>query len=101
MDTPTTSSCQRLMHCAGRHRRVKRHLVVVGSEGGTNCIACHLFNEREAATMQMADLTEITSRVQKDWFQRHLVNPAGFNPGTRMPGFGVLAGELDDDDLEA
>ncbi len=47
--------------------------------------------------MQMADLTAITSRVHKDWFQRHLVNPAGFNPGTRMPGFGVLAGELDDD----
>ena len=33
------------------------------------------------------DLTTVGERLQKDWFERYLKNPAMLRPGTRMPSF--------------
>ncbi|MAG58663.1 MAG: hypothetical protein CMJ83_20430 [Planctomycetes bacterium] len=60
---------------------------LVGMEGGFNCVACHHFNGRVAATMQMSDLVGVTERIHEDWFQRWIRDPGTYNPGTRMPTY--------------
>jgi hypothetical protein len=50
------------------------------------------------------DLTLMTKRLKKDWFQRYLLDPSSLRPGTRMPAFwpegkstraDILAGSTD------
>ena len=54
---------------------------------GLNCIACHTFQRQPAATMSAVDLTEMTERLQRDWFVAYLRNPQALSPGTVMPSF--------------
>lgn len=54
---------------------------------GLNCIACHTFQRKPAATMSAVDLTEMAERLQRDWFVDYLVNPQAISPGTVMPSF--------------
>jgi len=54
---------------------------------GLNCIACHTFQRKPAATMSAVDLTEMTERLQRDWFVAYLRNPQSLSPGTVMPSF--------------
>jgi putative heme-binding domain-containing protein len=54
---------------------------------GLNCIACHTFQRKPAATMSAVDLTEMTERLQHDWFVAYMFNPQLISPGTVMPSF--------------
>lgn len=54
---------------------------------GLNCIVCHTFQLKPAATMPAVDLTEMTERLHKDWFHRYMMDPQSLNPGTVMPSF--------------
>ena len=54
---------------------------------GLNCIACHTFQRKPAATMSALDLTEMTERLQRDWFVDYLLQPQRMSPGTVMPSF--------------
>lgn len=54
---------------------------------GLNCIACHTFQRQPAATMSAVDLTEMTERLQHDWFVAYMLNPQSISPGTVMPSF--------------
>ncbi|HVC98058.1 MAG TPA: family 16 glycoside hydrolase [Pirellulales bacterium] len=49
------------------------------------CVKCHTFGSHRATGIQAIDLLTMTRRVRRDWFQRYLVNPALYRPGTRMP----------------
>ena len=55
--------------------------------GGLNCIACHNFREKPAATMPGVDLTEMSERLQKEWFYQYMRDPQRLSPGTVMPSF--------------
>ncbi len=54
---------------------------------GLNCIACHTFQFKPAATMPAVDLTEMTERLRKEWFYHYLREPQRFNLNTVMPSF--------------
>ena len=54
---------------------------------GLNCIACHTFQRKPAATMSAVDLTEMAERLQRDWFEEYLLAPQALSPGTVMPSF--------------
>jgi len=57
---------------------------IVGTDG-LSCIACHRFNRQPAHSMQVLDLTNLTGRLNEDWFRRFLRDPDTFQAGTRMP----------------
>lgn len=54
---------------------------------GLNCIACHTFQRKPAATMSAVDLTEMAERLQRDWLEAYLLSPQTMSPGTVMPSF--------------
>lgn len=54
---------------------------------GLNCIACHTFQLKQAATMPAVDLTEMSERLKKKWFFRYMKSPQRFSPNTVMPSF--------------
>ncbi len=71
---------------------------------GLNCIVCHTFQMKPAATMPAVDLTEMSERLHKDWFRHYMRNPQRLSPNTVMPSFwpggkairkDVLAGDPD------
>ena len=55
--------------------------------GGLNCIACHTFQQKRAATMPAVDLTEMAERLHKDWFYYYMRDPQRFSTNTIMPSF--------------
>lgn len=55
--------------------------------GGLNCIACHNFRQKPAATMPAVDLTEMYERLHKAWFYNYMGDPQRWSPGTVMPSF--------------
>ncbi len=72
--------------------------------GGLNCIACHTFQLKQAATMPAVDLTEMTERLKKDWFFHYMKAPQRLSLNTVMPSFwpggrairkNILNGETD------
>lgn len=61
---------------------------LVGFEG-YSCISCHVwngkrFNEGDPGAIG-PDLTTITHRIRRDWFDRWMDEPARIHPGTAMP----------------
>ena len=85
------------------HRIASAGRFMVG-EGALGCIKCHYFDKYKATGIQAMDLTTMTKRLRKDWFQRYLINPQRYRRGTRMPSawpFGrsilpeLLEGETD------
>ena len=54
---------------------------------GLNCVACHTFQQKPAATMPAVDLTEMAERLEKSWFYRYMKNPQQLSRGTVMPSF--------------
>lgn len=58
---------------------------LVGAQS-LSCIKCHTFAGQKAEGVQGMDMTVMTRRVQRDWFQRYLFDPQAIRPGTRMPG---------------
>jgi len=59
---------------------------LVGREG-LSCIACHTFAQRKSLGIPAMDLTHMTRRLRRTWFQRYLEDPPSLRPGTRMPSF--------------
>ncbi len=66
--------------------RVKPGRKLVGN-GGLTCISCHNFGVHKSLGVPAIDLTTMTRRLRKDWFQTYMINPAALRPGTRMPSF--------------
>ncbi|MBK9140761.1 MAG: hypothetical protein IPM17_18740 [Verrucomicrobia bacterium] len=60
--------------------------VLVGTNG-LACITCHRFGPHPGINTSALDLTWMTRRLQRSWFQRYLLDPAELRPGTRMPMF--------------
>lgn len=55
--------------------------------GGLNCIACHTFQLKQAATMPAVDLTEMAERLQKRWFYHYMKAPQQLSRNTVMPSY--------------
>ena len=55
--------------------------------GGLNCIACHTFQLKRAATMPAVDLTELAERLHKNWFYHYMRDPQRLSMNTVMPSF--------------
>ena len=58
---------------------------LVGAQA-LSCFKCHTFAGQKAEGVQGIDMVLMTKRVQRDWFQRYLLDPQQVRPGTRMPG---------------
>ena len=54
---------------------------------GLNCVACHTYQYKPSDTMPAVDLTEMTERLNKEWFHRYMLSPQKFSPNTVMPSF--------------
>ena len=61
-------------------------LELAGSNG-LNCVACHTYQYKISDTMPAVDLTEMTERLNKDWFYQYMLDPQEFSPNTVMPSF--------------
>ncbi len=58
---------------------------LLGTQGGVNCITCHTWGKQPSLGIQALDLSQLTQRLQPEWFREYLLNPAGYRPGTLMP----------------
>jgi len=78
--------------------------------GGYACVSCHVWKGRSLADPDPGsvgpDLTRVTGRIRRDWFDRFLEDPARFHPGTPMPSIfprgkrASLASVLDGDPVK-
>ncbi len=66
-------------------RKVKAHGRFLAGEEALSCIKCHTFGKFKATGVQSIDLTTMTQRLSKDWFQAYMLKPSKFRRGTRMP----------------
>jgi mono/diheme cytochrome c family protein len=66
-------------------RKVKAHGRFFAGEDALSCIKCHTFGKYPATGIQALDLTTMTKRLNKDWFQVYMLKPSRFRRGTRMP----------------
>ncbi len=66
-------------------RKVKAHGRFLAGEDALSCIKCHTFGKYNATGIQAIDLTTMTERLAKDWFQAYMLKPSNFRRGTRMP----------------
>jgi cytochrome c2 len=57
---------------------------LVGSKG-FSCIKCHTFGNNKATGVQSLDMTQLTKRLQYDWFHKYVQDPVALRPLTRMP----------------
>lgn len=74
---------------------------------GYACVSCHVWNGKSLSDPDPGavgtDLTRVTGRIRRDWFDRFLEGPARVHPGTPMPAVFVkgkpalLTGVLDGD----
>ena len=65
--------------------KVKSHGRFLAGEEALSCIKCHSFGRHKATGIQAIDLTTMTERLSKDWFQVYMLKPSRFRRGTRMP----------------
>ncbi len=54
-------------------------------ENGLSCVKCHTFGKYRATGIQAISLTSMSKRLNKDWFQKYMLKPSRYRPGTRMP----------------
>lgn len=66
-------------------REIKAHGRYLAGEDALSCIKCHTFGKYNATGIQAIDLTTMTQRLNKDWFQAYMLKPSRFRRGTRMP----------------
>jgi len=59
--------------------------VLLGNQGGANCITCHVFNEHASLGIPALDLGSTAQRLQPTWFRQYMLKPNGYRPGTLMP----------------
>ncbi len=65
--------------------KVKSHGRFFSGDEALSCIKCHTFGRYQATGIQAIDLTTMTKRLNKDWFQAYMLKPSIFRKGTRMP----------------
>ena len=78
---------------------IKYGRALVGA-GGLSCISCHTFGNYKSLGVPAMDLTQMTKRLQPDWFHRYLLDPSSLRPGTRMPAFWPEGKSLREDLLQ-
>ena len=54
---------------------------------GLGCVACHTFTTHGSMGIPALALDKMGERLEWEWLQRYLPNPAALRPGTRMPTF--------------
>ena len=59
---------------------------LVGRDG-LGCVACHTFTTHGSMGIPALALDKMGERLEWEWLQRYLPNPAALRPGTRMPTF--------------
>lgn len=64
--------------------------ILLGSDGGLNCITCHRWEDRESLGIKGLDLSNLAERLNKDWLYEFLIDPATKQPNTLMPSFWPL-----------
>jgi glucose/arabinose dehydrogenase len=56
---------------------------------GYSCVSCHIWKGQSMAEPDPGaiapELTTVTRRIRRDWFERWLEDPSRFQPGTPMP----------------
>lgn len=52
---------------------------------GLACVQCHTFGNQRAIGIQAINLLSMPQRLREDWFQRYMLHPTLYRPGTRMP----------------
>jgi mono/diheme cytochrome c family protein len=65
---------------------------LVGAQA-LSCFKCHTFAGQKAEGVQGIDMTLMTRRLRRDWFQAYLFNPQKIRPGTRMPAAWLANGK--------
>ncbi|MBI3857897.1 MAG: hypothetical protein HY293_19640 [Planctomycetes bacterium] len=57
--------------------------------GGYSCVSCHIWRGQSFAEPDPGalgpELTSVTRRIRREWFDRWVEDPARFQPGTPMP----------------
>jgi mono/diheme cytochrome c family protein len=85
-------------------KEVRKTGHLLAGTDGLNCIACHTFQQKRAATMPAVDLTEMAERLHKNWFYEYMRDPQRLSANTVMPSFwpggrairkDILAGDTD------
>ncbi|MFM7555389.1 MAG: DUF6797 domain-containing protein, partial [Verrucomicrobiota bacterium] len=59
---------------------------LVGRDG-LGCVSCHTFTTHGSMGIPALALDKMGERLEWEWLQRYLPNPAALRPGTRMPTF--------------
>jgi cytochrome c553 len=65
--------------------KVKKEARALVGAGALACIKCHTFAGHKAEGVQGIDMTLMTQRLRKRWFQEYMLDPNKYRPGTRMP----------------
>ncbi|MFT5288831.1 MAG: mono/diheme cytochrome c family protein [Planctomycetota bacterium] len=60
------------------------------------CAACHVGMGTRAAALPSPNLSDVGRRISPDYMQRFIADPAGVQPGTKMPG---MLSSLEPDEL--
>lgn len=66
-------------------RKIKAHGRFLAGDQALSCIKCHNFGKYPGTGVQSMDLTTMTKRLNRDWFQVYMLKPSRFRRGTRMP----------------
>ena len=59
---------------------------LVGTEG-LSCIACHQFNGQKSGEVAALDISHVTERLKKNWFNLYMRQPSRFHPTVIMPSY--------------
>lgn len=57
----------------------------LSGNSGLACIKCHTFGGVGLPGIQAIDMLRMPTRLRRDWFERYLLDPQAYRPGTRMP----------------
>ena len=69
----------------GQVSRIKSDARQLVGEKGLACIKCHDFGNHSSTGVRAINLLKMTQRLRPDWFERYLLDPQAYRPGTRMP----------------
>ena len=59
---------------------------MVGTNG-LSCIACHEFNGQKSGEVAAMDISQVTQRLKKNWFNLYMRQPSRFHPTVIMPSY--------------
>ncbi len=59
---------------------------MVGTQG-LSCIACHEFNGQKSGEVAALDISHVTERLKKNWFNLYMRQPSRFHPTVIMPSY--------------